>query len=63
VLSQYRANVVKSYLVGKRIEPARIKTIGIGPGESKAANIAAKLHRRVEIELYRKELTDTGGGK
>ena len=63
LLSEYRANVVKSYLIGKRIEPVRIKTIGIGPAESSAANTAAKLNRRVEIELYRKELTDTGGGK
>jgi general secretion pathway protein A len=63
LLSQYRANVVKSYLIGKRIEPARIKTIGIGPADSGAANTAAKLNRRVEIELYRKELIDTGGGK
>ena len=63
LLSQYRANVVKSYLIGKRIEPARIKTIGIGPAESSAANTAAKLNRRVEIEMYRKELTDIGGGK
>jgi len=63
LLSEYRANVVKSYLIGKRIEPVRIKTIGIGPAQSSAANTAAKLNRRVEIELYRKELTDTGGGK
>jgi general secretion pathway protein A len=63
LLSEYRANVVKSYLIGKRIEPARIKTIGIGPAESSGANTAAELNRRVEIELYRKEHTDTGGEK
>jgi general secretion pathway protein A len=63
LLSEYRANVVKSYLIGKRIEPSRIKTIGIGPAQSSAANTAAKLNRRVEIELHRKELTKTGGGK
>jgi general secretion pathway protein A len=63
LLSEYRANVVKSYLIGKRIEPSRIKTIGIGPAQSKAANTAAKLNRRVEIELHRKEPTETGGGK
>ena len=63
LLSEYRANVVKSYLIGKRIEPARIKTIGIGPAESSEANTAAELNRRVEIEMYRKELTDTGGEK
>jgi general secretion pathway protein A len=63
LLSQYRANVVKSYLIGKRIEPSRIKTIGIGPDQSSTANTAAKLNRRVEIELQRQELTETGGGK
>ncbi|UCG20154.1 MAG: AAA family ATPase, partial [Deltaproteobacteria bacterium] len=63
LLSEYRANVVKSYLIGKRIEPSRIKTIGIGPAQSSTANTAAKLNRRVEIELHRKELTETGGGK
>jgi general secretion pathway protein A len=63
LLSEYRANVVKSYLIGKRIEPARIKTIGIGPAVSSGANTAAELNRRVEIEMYRKELTDTGGEK
>jgi general secretion pathway protein A len=63
LLSEYRAKVVKSYLIGKRIEPARIKTIGVGPAESSGANTAAELNRRVEIELYRKELTDTGGEK
>ena len=63
LLSEYRANVVKSYLIGKRIEPSRIKTIGIGPAHSKRANTAAKLNRRVEIELQSKESTETGGGK
>jgi type II secretory pathway predicted ATPase ExeA/outer membrane protein OmpA-like peptidoglycan-associated protein len=63
LLSEYRANVVKSYLIGKRIEPSRIKTIGIGPAQSKTANTSAKLNRRVEIELHRKVLTETGGGK
>jgi len=63
LLSEYRANVVKSYLIGKRIEPTRIDTLGVGPAESNGVNRAAKLNRRVEIELYREELKDTGGGK
>jgi len=63
LLSEYRANVVKSYLIGKRIEPSRIETIGIGPAQSRESNTAAKLNRRVEIELHRKESTETGGGK
>jgi general secretion pathway protein A len=63
LLSEYRANVVRSYLIGKRIEPSRIKTVGIGPAQSSAANTAAKLNRRVEIKLHRKEPTETGGDK
>ena len=63
LLSEYRANVVKSYLIGKRIEPSRIKTIGIGPAQSRETNTAAKLNRRVEIELNSKESTEAGGGK
>jgi general secretion pathway protein A len=63
LLSEYRAKVVKSYLIGKKIEPSRMKTIGIGPAQPKAANTSAKLNRRVEIELHRKVLTETGGGK
>jgi outer membrane protein OmpA-like peptidoglycan-associated protein len=61
LLSEYRANVVRSYLIGKRVESARIKTVGIGPAESSSANTPANLNRRVEIELHRVELTDTGG--
>ena len=51
MLSESRANVVKGYLIGKSIEPSRIKTLGIGPAESSGANKAARLARRVEIEL------------
>lgn len=51
MLSQSRANVAKGYLIGKSIEPSRIKTIGIGPDESSGTNKRARLARRVEIEL------------
>jgi len=51
MLSESRANVVKGYLIGKSIEPLRIKTLGIGPAESGGTNKAARLARRVEIEL------------
>ena len=51
MLSESRANVVKGYLIGKSIEPLRIKTLGIGPAESGGTNTAARLARRVEIEL------------
>jgi general secretion pathway protein A len=51
MLSESRANVVKGYLIGKSIEPSRIKTLGIGPAESSGANKPARFARRVEIEL------------
>jgi general secretion pathway protein A len=51
MLSESRANVVKGYLIGKSIEPSRIKTLGIGPAKSSGSNKAARLARRVEIEL------------
>ena len=51
MLSESRANVVKGYLIGKSIEPSRMKTLGIGPAESSGANKTARLARRVEIEL------------
>jgi general secretion pathway protein A len=51
MLSESRANVVKGYLIGKSIEPSRIKTLGIGPTKSSGPNKAARLARRVEIEL------------
>ncbi len=52
-LSQFRANLVKSYLVGKGVDPQRIRTLGMGPfnpvmsNETLAGRIA---NRRVEIE-------------
>jgi general secretion pathway protein A len=51
MLSESRASVVKGYLIGKSIEPSRIKTLGVGPAESSGTNKEARLARRVEIEL------------
>ena len=51
MLSESRANVVKGYLIGKSIEPSRMKTVGIGPAETSGPNKSARLARRVEIEL------------
>ena len=51
MLSESRANVVKGYLIGKSIEPSRIKTLGIGPAKPSGPNKVARLARRVEIEL------------
>lgn len=54
MISEIRANAVKSYLVGKSIEPSRIKAFGYGEQKFIASNKSAEgrqLNRRVEIEL------------
>jgi len=53
-LSMFRANIVKSYLVGKGINPRRIRAIGMGEENPLRPNTTAKgrkANRRVEIEL------------
>ena len=53
-LSTLRANIVKSYLVGKGIDPDRIGATGKGEENPKDSNKTAKgrrANRRVEIEL------------
>jgi outer membrane protein OmpA-like peptidoglycan-associated protein len=54
MISEIRANAVKSYLVGKGVEPSRIIAFGHGSQKSIASNKSAdgrRLNRRVEIEL------------
>jgi outer membrane protein OmpA-like peptidoglycan-associated protein len=54
MISEIRANAVKSYLVGKGIEPARIKAFGHGSQKFLGSNKSEEgrqLNRRVEIEL------------
>jgi outer membrane protein OmpA-like peptidoglycan-associated protein len=54
MISEIRANAVKSYLVGKSVEPPRIKAFGHGAQKFIASNKSAEgrqLNRRVEIEL------------
>ncbi|MCP3876175.1 MAG: AAA family ATPase, partial [Desulfobacteraceae bacterium] len=53
-LSEFRADIVKTYLIGKGIEPDRIVTIGLGPDELERDEI--RPGRRVEIEML-----DTNG--
>jgi len=53
-LSIFRANIVKSYFVGQGINPAKIKSFGMGsenPIESNATIQGKKANRRIEVEL------------
>ena len=53
-LSEFRANIVKSYLVGKGINSGRIKAVGMGSEDPIAPNTDAngrRMNRRVEIRL------------
>ena len=53
-LSEFRANIVKSYLVGQGVSPKRIKAIGMGeedPIEPNATKEGKRANRRVEVEL------------
>ena len=53
-ISEFRANIVKSYLMGKNISPERITAKGLGSERPVASNKSMdgrKANRRVEIEL------------
>ncbi len=53
-VSQFRANMVKGYLVGKGVHPLKIKALGLGPQNPLASNETddgRQMNRRVEIEL------------
>ncbi len=53
-VSRFRANTIKTYLVGKGVDPANIKADGLGPENPIAPNNTARgrqQNRRVEIEL------------
>jgi outer membrane protein OmpA-like peptidoglycan-associated protein len=53
-VSRFRANTIKTYLVGKGVDSANIKADGLGPENPIATNETAQgrqQNRRVEIEL------------
>ena len=53
-VSRFRANTIKTYLVGKGVDSANIKADGLGPENPIASNNTAegrRQNRRVEIEL------------
>jgi general secretion pathway protein A len=55
MLSEWRANAVKDYLVAKGLSPLRIKTVGMGartPIEPNATPAGRRANRRAEIELH-----------
>jgi general secretion pathway protein A len=55
-ISKFRANIIKTYLAGKGINPARITALGLGPENPIASNETAegrRQNRRVEIEFNR----------
>jgi len=59
-LSEFRANIVKTYLVGKGVNPQKIKSLGVGPvskAKSKEYAKGIKSNRRVEIELKKNKIT------
>jgi general secretion pathway protein A len=56
-VSEFRANIVKSYLVGKGVDPSRIAANGMGPKDPIGSNATAEgrsLNRRVEIIFTKK---------
>jgi outer membrane protein OmpA-like peptidoglycan-associated protein len=56
-LSEFRANMVKNYLVAKGIDPAKIEAIGLGAQNFIASNDTEEnriLNRRVEIKVNTK---------
>ncbi|MFO7752500.1 MAG: AAA family ATPase [Desulfobacteraceae bacterium] len=57
-LSEFRANIVKSYLMGKGIDGGRIHARGVGSENSVESNDTAwgrKMNRRVELNVYQND--------
>jgi general secretion pathway protein A len=57
-VSRFRANAVKSYLIGKGANPGQITVFGMGAKSPMASNATAegrRLNRRVEIEFTQRQ--------
>jgi outer membrane protein OmpA-like peptidoglycan-associated protein len=53
-LSAFRANIVKSYIIGQGVNPTRITAVGIGeekPLKPNTTREGRRQNRRVEVEL------------
>jgi general secretion pathway protein A len=53
-VSQFRANTIKTYLVGKGVDHTKIKATGLGPADPLATNrtlAGRQKNRRIEIEI------------
>ncbi len=61
-VSNFRANLIKSYFLGKGINPSRVTAIGMGSQNPMASNETAEgrqKNRRVEIEFIAKNVEAT----
>jgi general secretion pathway protein A len=64
-VSEFRANIVKTYLVGKGVAGGRITTAGMGPANPVATNDTLegrRRNRRVEIELQTEPMSPSSNG-
>jgi len=54
-LSEFRANIIKGYLIGNGVEPERIQVKGMGdknPVEKNSTSWGRRMNRRVEVFIY-----------